>query len=312
VPLAPVLIGIVHGGVATLHSRPAKGDLVEQRARITARWLAALAAAGALAVPAAATGAGTGARVTIGVNRNYWTRFKAAIPRAQDVRVYYDDENVFPATWPTRAAGAWVTLSLRPNPADLLSGKLDRQLKALLASAPAHSELTFWHENEPGNPLDYARSVNNHRTNVAMLRYGERLVKGTKVKFGQIICAPAVRMRQWIAPGLDWYGVDIFANPNFENPDRTLSKAKLWVRLNNDEAVFRAKTGRRWPPVRFDESNARRDSHRKNWFTYLAQWLRGHGGGRLLTRWTPSRTKLTGPWPPSQPVISRLRQLTSL
>ncbi len=264
-----------------------------------------------LLIPGAAIAAGPGGRVTIGVNRDYWTKFKAAIPRAQDVRVYYDAENVFPATWPTRATGAWVTLSLRPNPADLLSGKLDARLKALFASAPAHSELTFWHENEPGNPLNYSRSVNTARTNVAMLRYGEKLVKGTKVKFGQIICAPANQMQKWIAPRLDWYGIDLFANPNYENRDGTLSKAKLWSRLNHNEAVFRAKTGRRWPPVRFDESNARRDWHRKNWFTYLAEWLHGHGGGRLITRWTQARSKLTGPWPPSRPVIRRLISLSS-
>ncbi|HEX9066788.1 MAG TPA: hypothetical protein VF843_16885 [Streptosporangiaceae bacterium] len=280
-----------------------------KRIRLVCRWLAASLACVALAVPAAALGASPGGRVTIGANRNYWTRFKAAVPGARDVRVYYDVENVFPATWPTGATGAWVTLSLRPNPADLLSGKLDARLKALFASAPAHSEVTFWHENEPGDPLGYAPSVNNARTNVAMLRYGENLVQGTKVKFGQIICAPAIRMQQWIAPGLDWYGIDLFANPNFENPNGTLNKANLWTRLDNNEAVFRAKTGRRWPAVRFDESNARRDWHRKNWFTYLVQWLHGHGGGRLITRWTPVPTNLAGPWPPSRPVIARLRAL---
>jgi len=282
-----------------------------KRIRITAGWLAAFAAVAVAGSPATAIAARTGGRVTIGVNRDHWAQFKAAIPRARDVRVYYDAENVFPATWPTRAKGAWVTLSLRPSPADLLSGKLDARLKALFASAPAHSEVTFWHENEPGNPLKYSRSVYKARTNVAMLKHGEKLVKGTKVKFGQIICAPAIRMRKWIAPGLDWYGIDLFANPNYENPDGTLSNAKLWARLNNNEAVFRAKSGRRWPPVRFDESNARRDWHRKSWFTYLAQWLRGHGGGRLLTRWTHARTKLAGPWPPSQPVIRRLGSLSS-
>jgi hypothetical protein len=177
-----------------------------KRTLLMARWLAALAAVAVLAIPAAAVAAGPGGRVTIGVNRNYWTRFKAAIPRARDVRIYYDAENVFPAAWPTRAEGAWVTLSLRPDPADLLSGKLDARLKALFASAPAHSEVTFWHENEPGDPLKYSRAVNNARANVAMLKYGEKLVKGTKVRFGQIICAPAIRMRKWIAPGLDWYG----------------------------------------------------------------------------------------------------------
>jgi hypothetical protein len=281
------------------------------KARITARWLAVLAAVAVVGTPAAVLAGATGAKVTIGVNRNYWTRFKAAIPHAQDVRIYYDDENVFPATWPTGAQGAWVTLSLRPNPADLLSGKLSARLKALFASAPAHSEVTFWHENGPANPLKYPRSVNSAQTNVAMLKYGEKLVKGTKVKFGQIICAPANQLKKWIAPRLDWYGIDIFANPNFENPDKTLSKAKLFARLNHNEVVFRAKAGRRWPAVRFDESNARRDWHRKNWFTYLAEWLHGHGGGRLLTRWTSAPSKLAGQWPPSQPVIRQLRLLAS-
>ena len=240
-----------------------------KRMRITTRWLAALAAVAVTGIPAltgipaVANAASTGGRVTIGVNRDFWTQFKAAVPRAQDVRVYYDTENVFPAAWPTRAQGAWVTLSLRPNPADLLSGKLDARLKALFASAPAHSEVTFWHENEPGNPLKYARSVNKASTNVAMLKYGEKLVQGTKVKFGQIICAPANQMQTWIAPGLDWYGIDLFANPNYQNRDGTLSKAKLWSRLNNNDAVFRTKTGRRWPAIRFDEANARRDWHRK-------------------------------------------------
>jgi hypothetical protein len=280
------------------------------------RWfmpLAAVAMTATLAVSAAPGTAGAasiGGRVTIGVNRNFWSQFKRAIPRAQDVRVYYDTENVFPATWPTGATGAWVTLSLRPNPRDLLSGKLDARLKALFASAPAHAEVTFWHENGPGNPLKYPPSVNNARTNVAMLRYGEKLVRGTKVKFGEIICAPANQLQSWIAPKLDWYGIDLFANPNFENPDKTLSKAKIWSRMAHNEAVFRAKTGKRWPPVRFDESNAHRDSHRKNWFTYLAEWLHGHGGGRLITRWVDGPSKLVGPWPPSLAVIKALRSLS--
>jgi hypothetical protein len=279
--------------------------------RIAIRWLAAFAAAAVLAVPAAGLAAPSGGRVTIGVNRDNWSRFKAAIPSARDVRVYYDQENVFPATWPTRAKGAWVTLSLRPKPSDLLSGKLNAELKKLFASAPAHSEVTFWHENEPGNPLDYPPSVANASTNVAMLTYGEKLAGGTKVKVGQIICAPADQMQKWIAPRLDWYGIDLFANPNFENRDGTLSRARLWARMSHNEAVFRTKSGQRWPPVRFDETNARRDFHRKTWFTFLVQWLQGHGGGRLITRWTHGRSKLAGPWPPSKPVITRLRTLAS-
>jgi hypothetical protein len=80
--------------------------------------------------------------------------------------------------------GIWVTLSIRPKPSDLLSGKLDARLKALINSAPAHSELTVWHENYPGDPLGYPHSVNNPRTAVAMQRYMERLVKRSNVRVG--------------------------------------------------------------------------------------------------------------------------------
>src|SRR5258706_14608038 len=82
-------------------------------------------------------------------NRNVYLHFNAAIPLAKAVRVYYDGENQFPVAWPNRLPGAWMTLSLRPNPHDLLSGRLDDQLHAIIPSAPAHSELAFWHENIP-------------------------------------------------------------------------------------------------------------------------------------------------------------------
>ena len=94
---------------------------------------------------------------------------------------------------------AWMTLSVRPNPHDLLPGRLDDQLHAIIRSAPAHSELAFWHENIPGNPLDYPSYVNNPVTARRMQRYGQWLCRGTKVRFGVIICGPAVQMPEWIA-----------------------------------------------------------------------------------------------------------------
>ncbi len=125
---------------------------------------------------------------------------------AKAVRVYYDGENQFPVAWPNRLPGAWMTLSLRPNPHDLLSGRLDDQLHAIIPSAPAHSELAFWHENIPGNPLDYPSYVNNPATARRMQRYGQWLCRGTKVRFGVIICGPAVQMPEWIAPAAVWAG----------------------------------------------------------------------------------------------------------
>jgi hypothetical protein len=253
-------------------------------------------------------------RIVFGANRNAYPHFNTAMPLAKAVRVYYDDENQFPVAWPNRLPGAWMTLSLRPNPDDLLSGKLDDQIEAIIHSAPAHSELAFWHENIPGNPLGYPSHVNNPRIARRMQRHGQTLCRGTKVRFGVIICGPAIQMRDWIAPHLDWYGFDFYDNWRFHNEDGTLSKAKMFARMNNNFAVFRAKSGVRWPALRICEGNSPEDWHRQNWFKYCAEWMAGHNGRRIITYWNPAKGAaqkgLSGSWPPSAPVVRRLRKLT--
>jgi len=228
--------------------------------------------------------------------------------------MYFDAENQFPAAWPDPHPGAWITLSLRPNPGDLLSGKLDGQLKAVIDSAPPHSELTFWHENTTGNPLHYPPHVNNARAAVRMQHYGHRLCRGTEVRFGVITCGPAVQQIDWLAPGLDWYGDDLYEFPRLRGPDDTMSQAKLLHRLNSSLDAWRKKSGRRWPAIRICETNSPFDSHRERWFTWIAQWLAGHNGSRMLTYWNrhagAARGGLSGPWPPSRAVIRRLRWLS--
>ncbi len=257
-------------------------------------------------------------KITWGVNRNFFAAFKHKVPLARAVRVYYDAENVFPSSWPQRAGkGAWVTLSIRPNPADLLSGKLDAKLKALIASAPPNSELAVWHENYPGNPLHYPRSVNNPQAAVAMQRYMERLVKGTHVRFGVIISGPARNEMAWIARGLDWYGVDLYDNKRYWNRDHTLSKAKIWARMNANLTAFKKASGEQHPLIRLDETNTPWDNHRQRWFLWTAQWFGTHDGSRparIMTYWNPDHGQasggLSGPWPPSAPVVRILRLLS--
>jgi hypothetical protein len=257
-------------------------------------------------------------KIVWGVNRNYWQAFKTRVPLARAVRIYYDTENVFPATWPRRAgSGVWVTLSIRPNPADLLSGKLDTQLKALIHSAPAHSELTIWHENYPGDPLGYPRSVNNAHTAVAMQEHVEKLCKGTRVRFGVIISGPAGQEIAWIAPKLDWYGVDLYDNKRYWNRDRTLSKQKIWARMTNNLIAFKKASHERHPLIRLDETNTPWDNHRRNWFMWTAQWFASHDGNRparIMTYWNARHGHasggLSGPWPPSRPVVRVLRHLS--
>lgn len=275
---------------------------------------AALATGGIAIAGAVGLGSAPKTRIIFGSTLGPYPKLNAAVPRAVGLRMYFDTENEFPAAWPDPYPGAWITLSLRPNPDDLFSGKLDDQLKAVIDSAPAHSELTFWHENITGNPLGYPSYVNNARAAVRMQHYGHQLCRGTRVGFGVITCGPASQQIDWLAPGLDWYGDDLYEFPRLRGPDGTMSRAKIIARLNANLEAWRIKSASRWPAIRICETNSPFDSHRENWFTWIAQWMAGHNGRRMLTYWNPHagivQGGLSGPWPPSPAVIRRLRWLS--
>jgi hypothetical protein len=262
--------------------------------------------------------AGSRVKIAWGINRRYWNSFKHKVPLAKAVRVYYDTVNDFPSTWPQRAGkGVWVTLSIRPRPSDLLSGKLDKRLKTLIDSAPPNSNLAVWHENYPGNPLGYPHSVNNPRTAVAMQKYMERLVKGSNVRFGVIISGPAIQEMKWIARGLDWYGVDLFDNKRYWDRDKTLNKQKLWTRMTNNLIAFKKVSGQSHPLIQLDETNTPWDNHRRHWFMWISQWFATHNNqmpARIITYWNPKAGHasggLSGPWPPSPQVVNILRLLS--
>ncbi len=271
--------------------------------------------AGGLAVAATVgPGSAPGNRIIFGANLGAYPKLNAAVPRAIGLRMYFGVENQFPTAWPDPYPGAWITLSLRPNPGDLLSGKLDDQLKAVINSAPAHSELTFWHENTTGNPLGYPSYVNNARAAIRMQLYGHGLCRGTHVRFGVITCGPAIQQIDWLAPGLDWYGDDLYEFPRLRSPDAAMRRAKVIYRLNSNLDAWRRRSGRRWPAIRICETNSPFDSHRETWLTWVARWMAGHNGRRILTYWNPdagvAQGGLSGPWPPSESVVRRLRRLS--
>ena len=281
-------------------------EVMSRREAISAGGLAIAGAAGFTTAP--------GNRIVFGANRGIYPKLNAAVPLAVGLRMFIDGENQFPAAWPDPLPGAWMTLSLRPNPGDLLAGKLDAQLKAVIDSAPAHAELAFWHENTTGNPLGYPSYVNNASAAVRMQHYGQGLCRGTQVRFGVITCGPAIQQLDWIASGLDWYADDLYDFPRLRNPDGTLSQAKIVARLDSNLDAWRKRSGRRWPAIRICETNSPFDSHRKNLFTWMAQWMSGHNGRRILTYWNPdagaANHGLSGPWPPSGTVVRRLRSLS--
>ena len=274
-------------------------------------------AAGGLAIAGAASLAATSSPrpgVLIGADRSGFAGLRHAAPLAVGLRWYFNRENELPNAWPRPFPGARMTLSLRPNPGDLLSGRLDRRLKAFIHSAPEHSELAFWHENVTMNPLGYPAHVHNARTSVRMQRYGLKLCRGTNVRFGVITVGPVTGQLDWIAPGLDWYGDDFYEFPKLRGPDNTFSKAKVVARLNQNHRAWRKASGTRSPTIRICETNSPYDAHRSELFAAIAEWLPNHNGNRMLTYWNAkeglAQGGLSGAWPPGEGVIKRLHSLS--
>ncbi len=292
--------------ISRLRPGPAAG--VSRRDAITAGGLAIAGAAGLTPTMSPPTG------IVFGADRSGYRGFHHAAPLAVGLRWYFNRENQFPPAWPEPFPSTHMTLSLRPNPSDLLAGKLDSRLMAIINSAPAHSELTFWHENTTGNPLGYPEDVNNARTARRMQEYGLNLCQGTQVLFGVITAGPVADQVGWMAPDLDWYGDDLYEFARLRGPDNTFSKKKVTARLHQNLHAWQKVTGQEAPAIRICETNSPFNSHRSALFTTIAGFLARHNGNRMLTFWNAKRGLahggLDGPWPPSRSVISTLAWLT--
>lgn len=283
---------------------------VSRREAIAAGGLAIAGAAGLTPATPDTTPIG----IVFGGDKSGYIGFHRHTSLAVGLRWYIDVENSFPAAWPKPfPVHTHMTLSLRPKPSDLLAGKLDGRLKAIIDSAPTHSELTFWHENTSHNPLHYPPDVNDALTARKMQEYGHNLCQGSNVLFGVITVGPVAAQVNWISPGLDWYGDDLYEFKNLRGLDNTFSKTKVTARLFQNLHTWRTITGLAAPPIRICETNSPYNSHRSALFTTIANFLARHNGNRMLTFWsrkgTLARGGLDGPWPPSRSVIRTLVSL---
>jgi hypothetical protein len=286
------------------------GTAISRREAISAGGLVIAGAAGLGASSSSTPG------IIFGADYSGYLGFHAANPLAVGLRWYFNVENQFPDTWPTHPfAHTHMTLSVRPHPADLFAGKLDHKLKALIESAPKNSELTFWHENVRLNPRKYPSYVSNPHTAVRLQKYGQKLCKGTDVLFGVITVGQIALLPDWMAPGLDWYGDDLYEFPQLRGPNNSFSKSKLSARLSQNHRAWQKISGQKKPNLRICETNTPYDAHRVEWFTTIADWLPAHNANRMLTYWNAqeglAQGGLSGAWPPSQPVISRLASLAT-
>jgi len=266
---------------------------------------AALAGAALLRhVPAA-----TARRLVIGANEPWFTDVHQAVPAVTCRRTYYGEHDYIPATWPVTTGATSQSVSIRPVPSSLLSGRLDARLKAFIGSALPGSFLTAWHE--AGNLAGYPRYINPPNMR-AVHRHMNRLCQGTNVSYGPILCMHPDSMPPWLVPGMGWYGLDIYDWPEFHFPGGGPLDihGRLWPRLSQWKAVIQKTSGHRNPELAICETNALNPSHRPKWMLAVAEWMTGNGGRRMLTYWSRHGV---GPWlPQDQAVILALRHCTRL
>lgn len=246
----------------------------------------------------------------IGSNSKVFDAMRDAGIDARTFRAYRDQFNFIPTVWPAKESvpDAPVTLSIRPVPDDLLAGRLDEQLRALIAAAPSAVKLSAWHEpsNLPGYP-DFVRAG----AISAAHEYLQELCRGSNVRYGSIICAVPSQVKEWMGAGLDWYGLDVydFGEGQFRHWGGGLSKAKLFARLDDMLDTCRALSGRDRPEIDICETNSPRPEHRAEWFSLLAEWMAANGGERLQSFWNPAGS-LSGPWRPEDAAtIAALRTI---
>jgi hypothetical protein len=231
-------------------------------------------------------------------------------------RRYFEAVNSIPKDWTAAACYSdYVTMSIRPNPDDLLHNKpvpdngsgyttLDDQIRHLISTCPDHAELTCWHEAQSNNPLRYPSfitkdSIPQIHEHVQRLCSTTPDADGGRVKYGCILTGPIKANTDWLGKDLDWYGVDIYDGPNFRYPNGNLNLDYLTARMDQNLKYW--KTATKGPvSVRVTETNSAEDNHRKNWMLTLGQWMAANNGFRIITFWEGPDS---GPWPPSKTVL---------
>lgn len=242
-----------------------------------------------------------------GCNAGVWDAVNKAVPGTVGCRSYRDTVNEIPTAWPGKP-GSTTIVSLRPLPADLLAGRLDDQIKALLAVAPAKAELTVWHEAGILPYPDYITPTSIRQMHVKM----HTLCAPTPVRYGCIIAGFPASMQNWIPTKdypLDWYGLDVYMTPHFTRPDGTVYHERLNHAMDSMLEVARSRSGKHWPQITVPETNSPHPSRRPEWFTAVAQWMAHNGGRRMMSFWKEDG-QLSGPWlPHDTATIQTLRDL---
>src|SRR5258708_39156482 len=112
----------------------------------------------------------------------------------------------------------------------------------------------------------------------AVHQYMQKLVQGTPVSYGAVLCMPPTSMSPWMPGGLDWYGLDIYDWPQFHFPNGGALDISggLTERVNSWPPGRRAPTGVRDPEVNHCEAHPAHPASPATRFTAPRPWHHGN------------------------------------
>jgi hypothetical protein len=238
--------------------------------------------------------AGTYAKIAHTLGRSY---------RFRGVRVYAGGGalrhnagvNVFPTPWPDYGSHTRLLLSVYPDLGDLLAGRLDHQIRAMIADAPAGSMLNAWHEvlSLPYKQ-HYLTPGNVYRMHAKM----NSLCHGSHVTYGSLLGGGDLRrLMHHVPPDLGYYGIDLYGNLGIHKHPRWQHPFHRWTQFR--ELAREKDRHRRYPRLVIGETNCPDKALRPDWLKLVASWMHAYGSHAtaMFTFWS-AHGGLSGRWDP--------------
>jgi hypothetical protein len=221
------------------------------------------------------------------------------VPGLSGVRIYGEqpdgkdkETDRIAKTWPKPpvASAGPIVYSIYPVPEHVFNGDLYEPLKKLIASAPAGSYLTAWHEALSLKYPAYITSANMYKLHAHMNTICQR----THVTYGSIFGGgDLAKLFKSVPPNLGFYGLDLYGN---EGIDEGLARLDQFITLAKPKDT---KT-RGYPRLMLPECNTPEEAQRPDWFKGVCERMHGYGAHSIgvLTFWSPTGS-LSGPWEPT-------------
>jgi hypothetical protein len=220
-----------------------------------------------------------------------------------------ENVNVFPTPWPIYGPSTRMLMSVYPDLRQFLSGRLDNQIRNMIAGAPPGSMLTAWHEVlSLKYKQAYLTPPNVYRMHYRM----NALCRGSNVSYGCLLGGGDLNfLMRYVPANLGFYGIDIYGNLGVRLTPRWQHPLDRWIQFRN---LARTKDkARHYPWLVIGETNCPVQSSRPAWFKLVASWLSAYGPRALglYTFWSDD-AHLGGPWDPSdRATINALKAICS-